>query len=29
MGHASLETTHIYAEVSDDALDKVAVAAVR
>lgn len=29
MGHASLETTRIYAAVSDDALDKVAAAAVR
>lgn len=29
MGHASLETTRIYAAVSDDALDRVAAAAVR
>lgn len=29
MGHASLETTRIYAAVSDDALAKVAAAAVR
>lgn len=29
MGHASLETTRIYAAVSDDALDRVATAAVR
>ena len=29
MGHASLETTRIYAAVSDDALDRVALAAVR
>lgn len=29
MGHSSLETTRIYAAVSDDALDKVAAAAVR
>lgn len=29
MGHASLEATRIYAAVSDDALDRVAAAAVR
>ena len=29
MGHASLESTRIYAAVSDDALDRVAAAAVR
>lgn len=29
MGHASLDTTRIYAAVSDDALDRVAAAAVR
>lgn len=29
MGHASLETTRIYAAVSDDALDRVAAAAIR
>lgn len=29
MGHASLETTRIYAAVSDEALDRVAAAAVR
>lgn len=29
MGHSSLETTRIYAAVSDDALDRVAAAAVR
>lgn len=29
MGHGSLETTRIYAAVSDDALDRVAAAAVR
>ena len=29
MGHSSLETTRIYAAVSDDALDRVAAAAIR